>query len=244
MALMQAKAMYEEARTELKQLTVQAKHVLVSAKNEVLDLIEKVGSRKGRLDLPIVTGKNLRKITDRSAVQSIENAQRFVIQNKIDSFDALRDFKTKKEKEYDAAEVVQLSRYQKISRLKDLSAMHLKYEPIRDIHKESQKLKGFAKMKYDREHKAELAKYPELKQKMESLLKDGEKMTPKKWNSEIKALSAEYENIAKEQSQTAMELAYAEVIDYNKKNLERELTNESRRGIKHQVQTKRRTEEL
>ncbi len=38
----------------------------------------------------------------------------------------------------------------------------------------------------------------------------------------------EYDSIGKEQIKIAAELAYAEVISYNKKNLERELQNESR----------------
>lgn len=37
-----------------------------------------------------------------------------------------------------------------------------------------------------------------------------------------------YDRIGREQSLTAAELAYAEVISYNKKNLDRELQNESR----------------
>jgi hypothetical protein len=236
--------MYEEAKAELKQLTEQTKEVLVSVKNEVLDMIEKVKSRKGRLDLPIVTGKHLRRISDRSAIQNIDNAQKFIIQNEIDSFDTLKDFLSRKEKKYDVVEVVQLSRYQKISRLKELSAMHQKYAPIRDIYKESRNLTGLAKFKYDREHKAELEKYPELKQKMDNLLSEGEKMTPKKWKAEIKALQADYESIAKEQSEVAMDLAYAEVIDFNKKNLERELANESHKVTKQRTHSKQKTEEL
>ena len=48
----------------------------------------------------------------------------------------------------------------------------------------------------------------------------------------------------KEQTKTATELAYAEVISYNRKNLERELPNESRQHNKQQNKTKRREEEI
>ena len=41
-------------------------------------------------------------------------------------------------------------------------------------------------------------------------------------------MQSEYDSIGKEQTKTATELAYAEVISYNEKNLERELQNESR----------------
>ena len=79
---------------------------------------------------------------------------------------------------------------------------------------------------------------------MQSLLQNGGKITPKQWKAEIQSLQAEYDSIGKEKSKTAAELAYAEVISYNKKNLERELQNESRQHNKQQSRTKRREEEI
>ena len=40
-------------------------------------------------------------------------------------------------------------------------------------------------MKYDKEHKDSLSKYPELKERMQSLLQNGEKIMPKQWKAEI-----------------------------------------------------------
>ncbi len=63
-------------------------------------------------------------------------------------------------------------------------------------------------------------------------------------------MQSEYDSIGKEQTKTATELAYAEVISYNRKNLARELQNESRhqsiQGIanRQQGRTKRREEEI
>ena len=114
--------------------------------------------------------------------------------------------------------------------------MFVIYETYHTIYKESQSLKGLAKIKYDKEHKESLEKYPEIRERLQSLLEQGEKLTPKQWKAEIQSLQAEYDSIGKEQSKTATELAYAEVISYNKKNLERELQNESRQ----QSRTKRR----
>ncbi len=62
---------------------------------------------------------------------------------------------------------------------------------------------------------------------MQSLLQNGGKITPKQWKAETQSLQSEYDSIGREQTKTATELAYAEVISYNKKNLERELQNES-----------------
>ena len=79
---------------------------------------------------------------------------------------------------------------------------------------------------------------------MQNLLQNGEKVTPKQWKAEIQSLQSEYDSIGKEQTKTATELAYAEVISYNKKNLERELQNENRQHNRQQNRTKRREEEI
>ena len=54
-------------------------------------------------------------------------------------------------------------------------------------------------------------------------LEQGEKITPKQWKAEIQSLQSKYDSISREKSKIATELAYAEVISYNRKNLEREL---------------------
>ena len=64
-------------------------------------------------------------------------------------------------------------------------------------------------------------------------------------------MQGEYNSIGKEQTndrklsqELSLELAYAEIISYNRKNLERELQNESRLHNKRQNKTKRREEEI
>ncbi len=165
MLLEQAKEMLMFAKQEVHSAQYEKiKNTAVSVKNEVMEMIAKVRERKGRLDLPIVSGKSLRKISERTALQSADNAGKFITTRKIDS----------------------------------------------------------------------LSKYPELKERMQSLLQNGEKITPKQWKAEIQSLQSEYDSIGKEQTKTATELAYADVISYNKKNLERELQNESRQQNRQQ----------
>ena len=53
-----------------------------------------------------------------------------------------------------------------------------------------------------------------------------------------------YDSIDKEQTKTATELAHAEVISYNKKNLERELQNDNRQHNRQQSRAKGRAEEI
>ena len=258
MLLEQAKEMLMLAKQELHSAqyatykSTQIKNTVVSVKNEVMEMIAKVRGRKGRLDLPIVSGKHLRKISDSNrksntaalGLQSANNAEKFITTRKIDSFESLAKFTADKEQRYQQLETVHLSKGQKLNRLKELSKMYALYAPIQATYKESQSLKGFAKMKYDKEHKDSLSKYPELKERMQSLLQNGEKITPKQWKAEIQSLQGEYDSIGKEQTKTATELAYAEIISYNRKNLERELQNESRQHNKRQNKTKQREEEI
>ena len=243
--LEQAKEMLMLAKQELHSAQyAKIKNAAVSVKNEVMEMIAKVRERKGRLDLPIVSGKHLRRISDRTALQSADNAEKFITTRKIDSFESLAKFTADKEQRYQELETVHLSKGQKLNRLKELSKMYALFAPIQATYKESQSLKGLAKMRYDKEHKDSLSKYPELKERMQSLLQNGEKITPKQWKAEIQSLQSEYDSIGKEQTKTATELAYAEVISYNKKNLERELQNESRQHNRQQNRTKRREEEI
>ena len=162
----------------------------------------------------------------------------------IDSFESLANFTAEKEQRYQELETVHLSKGQKLSRLKELSKMYALFAPIQATYKESQSLKGLAKMRYDKEHKDSLSKYTELRERMQSLLQNGEKITPKQWKAEIQSLQSEYDRIGREQTKTATELAYAEVISYNKKNFEREPQNESRQRNRQQGRPKRSEEEI
>lgn len=71
MLLEQAEEMLMLAKQELHSVQyAKIKNAAVSMKNEVMEMIAKVRERKGRLDLPIVSGKHLRRISDRTALQS------------------------------------------------------------------------------------------------------------------------------------------------------------------------------
>lgn len=99
--LEQAKEMLELAKQEVRSIQYSGlKEVAVNVKNEVMEMIAKVAKRKGRLDLPIVSGKYLRKISDRTALQSADNAEKFIVSRKIDSFENLAKFTADREQKY------------------------------------------------------------------------------------------------------------------------------------------------
>ena len=71
--------------------------------------------------------------------------------------------------------------------------MYALYESYRTTYQESQSLKGLAKMKFDKEYKESLAKYPEMRERLQTLLEQVEKIAPKQWKAEIQSLQAEAE---------------------------------------------------
>ena len=122
--LEQAKEMLELAKQEVRSIQYSGlKEVAVNVKNEVMEMIAKVAKRKGRLDLPIVSGKYLRKISDRTALQSADNAEKFIVSRKIDSFENLAKFTADREQKYRQLETVHLSKGQKLSRLNQVNGI-------------------------------------------------------------------------------------------------------------------------
>ena len=82
------------------------KSTAVSVKNEVMEMIVKVRERKSRIDLLIVSGKQLRRISDRTALQSADNAEKFITTRKIDSFESLANFTEDRAQKYQQLETV------------------------------------------------------------------------------------------------------------------------------------------
>ena len=104
-------------------------------KNEVMEMIVKVRERKSRIDLPIVSGKHLRRISDRTALQSADNAEKFITTRKIDSFESLVNFTADREQKYSQLETVHLSKGQKLNRLKELSKMYALLKSIKTAYR-------------------------------------------------------------------------------------------------------------
>ena len=76
MLLEQAKEMLMLAKQELHSAQyAKITSTAVSLKNEVMEMIAKVRERKGKLDLPIVSRKHLRRISDRTALQREDNTE-------------------------------------------------------------------------------------------------------------------------------------------------------------------------
>lgn len=91
-------------------------------------------------------------------------------------------------------------------------------------------LSGLKKLKYDKEHEHEL--------------------TPKAWRAEKQQLEKEMPELRIERARTCHGVVFAEMISYNKSNLDRAEQNENRQQNRQQTvnktvgRTKRRAEEI
>lgn len=79
---------------------------------------------------------------------------------------------------------------------------------------------------------------------MAALLKKGEKLAPDMWRSQMQSLKAEMDGMHPQSAKLAAELAWAEVIAYNKSNFEREEANRARQRQRQADRTKGRRQEI
>lgn len=226
--LEQAENEYREAVRKADALRVAIPAAVLENKNEILELISLIAGKKGRLALPVVSGRHLRRIRNREALQSPEKATAFINSRKIGSFEMLGRFLSEKEQEWQGLEEKWKSLTEKRGRLESLLKMYAEYEPCWKIYRGSLELKGFAKLKYDRQHKADIERFPDVKGRMAALLKKDEKLAPGWWQAELKSIEKEMESLHTDRAAAATELAYAEMIGYNKSSFEREEANRAR----------------
>ncbi len=216
--------------------------VVQTAKTEITEMLERVQSRMGRLALPIVSAKYLAKIPNREKVQNIGNAKSFLERNRIETFEQLKRYQIEKGNAFDKKEQVIIPKWKRLEQLRELAKAYAEYEPYKAVHDMSSSLSGIKKLKYDKEHEHELAMYENTRADLKLLLAEGEKITPKAWKTEQGKLEKEMPELRQERARACHDLAIAEVINYNKANLERLEQNESRQRNRQQGMTKRKEE--
>ena len=72
----------------------------------------------------------------------------------------------------------------------------------------------------------------------------GKRYPPKAWRAERKQLEKEISALQSERARVCRDLAFAEVISYNKVNIERVEQNRSRQRNRQQSRMKHREEEI
>ena len=241
-AILTAKMLVAKAEEHLQKL-VNSKPVeaVRNTANEVLDMIRAVVGKKGRLELPVIKSKYLRKISQRQALQEQERMERFVVANQIESFEQLQEFKTQREPAYEKLSAERQQLAEQIARLEQLLVAYSDYEPYIVYHKTSNSLKGFAKRKYDKEHETELREYDSYRAKLKKMLSSDEKITPKKWTAEKTKLEERLQESNPDYARVVTELASTEVIEHNRKMLA--MTREVEQNQRSQIHSRKKNEQ-
>ena len=195
-------------------------------KNELSDLINAVVKRHGRLQLPVMKGEFIRKVSGRENLQDPENMMNFLEEKGITTFEELQSFLDEHGATYNSLATDLDSSKEKVKNLRAKVSAWERYEPYLKVRKESKSLKGFAKMKFDREHKEVLDAFPEEVRKLREVIPEGEPIVPKIWQKEIYQIIGDQLPIEYEISSEVHDLAYAEVMKFNKTNEERERAND------------------
>ena len=224
-----AKAALEVAEQTVERLKVvktKTVNFVRKVSNEVLDMIDRMAERKPTLLLPLVKGKYISSISNRDALLNFDNARSYVKEYQIDSFSTLATLKGAKIKEHDELEQRTQTRSQKIARLKALAKAYSECEAYKTVAAQSGSLSGLKKLKFDKEHEQDLSMYQAKRKKLTTLL-NGEKVTPKAWRSKCDTLIKEQQTDERSMSRKAVEIAFAEVLENNHKQLTLMEENES-----------------
>lgn len=99
-------------------------------------------------------------------------------------------------------------------------------KPFLDVVRKSESLKGLAKWRFDRANRSMLDEYPARLKEFRKVVPKGEKIDPQKWQKDMEALIDKREDMEGLLQKEVGDLACVEVIDFNKKNEEREHSNE------------------
>jgi hypothetical protein len=243
MMIEQAKATLLNARTALETALSLPTEIAQNIRNEIIDVIKGVAERNRKLSLPIVGSKYIRFIGNRANLQSLEYMENFVAREKLTSYDDLKKYKNEKSPTFEQLRAERQELATKIERLDDLLSSYKKYEPYIAVHKESVALSGFKKKMFDHNHIPELSKYDVFHSQLKEKLKPDEKITPMKWRSELKTYKERLEKTKEPYGKVTVQLACVEVLEHNRKELDRILENESHQNRQQSI-AKRRGQEL
>lgn len=240
LAIEQAKDIYEQTQRTLQAVLEASQKAISNVKNEILETIKGVAERnKNRLSLPIVGNKYIRFISRRETLQNREQAEKFVHDNKLETFEDLKEQKQDLEQTYQQLYKQRKDTTSRMEYLQSLLESYKKYEPYVKYHKEQWQLKGFARKQYERKHKTELMYYDIYREELKGMIQEPDKkIIPKAWNKELGELQKEFEDTKQPYAKTVTSLAMIEMLEYNKKDLARMLENERRAEEKQKTRRK------
>ena len=153
--------------------------------NEVLELISRIRQMWGRMPVPDSGAKYALMMKDRTDLASVRNAEKFVADSGISTFSELRDYyyahsRTEKQLKERMQELRDRKSY-----LERLSRAYSEYAPLRDVMKERDQLSALARIRFDKEHRDKIERFPKADEALHSLMDENTRITPKAWARQI-----------------------------------------------------------
>ena len=140
-------------------------------------------------------GEFIRKVSGRENLQDPDNMMNFLEEKGITSFDELQSFLDEHGATYKSLATDLDNSNDKVKTLRAKVSAWERYEPYLKVRKESKSLKGFAKIKFDREHRDILDAFPREVERLREVIPEGEPIVPKIWQKEIyKILGEQFPN--------------------------------------------------
>ena len=235
-AIMTAKAAFDEAKNRLESLKSIPATVVSAVKNEIDDVIHEMAKRNNnRLKLPIINGQYLRLISNRASYQDKETMEKFVHSMGWTSFEDFKKCKEEYERKFSALNYQKESNMEQYSYFRALLDNYKTYEPYIKNHKEQWALNGFARKKYEKQHAIELRNYDMYRNVIKALIRGEDKrILPKEWQKQIDKINCDNSEVNKSLQKTVSVLAAIEVLQFNKKDLQRMIENENHKKQKDQ----------
>ena len=243
--IMMARAAYEQAKENLRVISSIPASAVKSFTSEIIDMIREVAKRNNeRLKFPVVKGKYLRYLSDRSALQDKVKMEGFVQKMGWTNFAEMKSFKSKQDQKYSELVSQRSGMQERISYLESLLGAYKEYEPYIMFHKEQWAVTGWERKKYERKHMAELAYYDAHRSRIKGMITEQDKkITPRVWEKELASLQSSLDKTQKPYAELVTKLSAVEVLEFNRRDLERMLENESYDNNRNIIRPKNRNDQ-
>ena len=180
-------------------------------------------------------------VSDRASLQDKAKMEAYVQSKGWTTFDEMQADRKALQGKYEELQKSRGDMTARMDYLEKLLSFHEKYEPYQKVNAEYWKLRkaeekngkplGFFRKsqaeEYKRKHQTELNTYKIYRDTLKSMIVEPDKkINPKAWSKELAGLSERYQKTERPLSDATLELAKMEVLNHNKRDLERMLQNE------------------
>ena len=159
-----------------------------AVKNEITELVDKVVRRHGRLQLLILSGKYLRKVSNREKLQDPDIMKGFADKKGITTFEELQAYIDEHGAVYDKLASEHEKGFDRVDTLRRKISAWKRYKGYKAVYDKSHNLKGIAKWKFDKENRVTLDVFSGKIERLRKVIPEGEKITPNAWRKEIERI--------------------------------------------------------